>query len=148
MSDSRTLRFSFRFLQLLLGLLFLTTSLGKLLDNRGFSEVLRTYQLFPASLLMPLALSISLSEFFLGSWIILNLKTRLCANIALAINIFYLLLAVATNLRGLKLPNCGCFGVFLARPMTWMTVIEDIIVVFFSTTYVLLVRRSSYHEAH
>ncbi|MFM8316410.1 MAG: MauE/DoxX family redox-associated membrane protein, partial [Deltaproteobacteria bacterium] len=147
MNSSKTLRFSYRFLQLLLGLLFLTTSIGKLLDNMGFSAILRTYELFPSSLVMPLALTLSISEFFLGSWIVLNRKTRLCANIALGINIFYLLLAVATNLRGLKIPNCGCFGVFLARPMTWMTVIEDIIVVFFSTTYALLERRISYREA-
>ncbi|MBC8645596.1 MAG: hypothetical protein H7X85_00410, partial [Thermoanaerobaculia bacterium] len=27
--------------------------------------------------------------------------------------------------RGIAVPNCGCFGVFLARPLTWGTVLED-----------------------
>jgi hypothetical protein len=31
----------------------------------------------------------------------------------------------AAVLRGLKLANCGCFGVSFARPLGWSTVVED-----------------------
>jgi hypothetical protein len=30
-------------------------------------------------------------------------------------------------MRGLRLANCGCFGVFLPRPLGWSTVIEDLV---------------------
>ena len=37
-----------------------------------------------------------------------------------------LLSAVLVSLwRGLAIANCGCFGVFLARPLTSQTAIED-----------------------
>ena len=29
-------------------------------------------------------------------------------------------------LRGVKLANCGCFGVFLARPLRWTSPLEDL----------------------
>ena len=35
--------------------------------------------------------------------------------------------AVITLWRGLALANCGCFGVFLARPLTRQTVLEDVV---------------------
>ena len=123
---------TFRFL---LAILFLATSLGKLLDNRGFAEVLQTYQLFPSFTLMPLALAISLSEFTLGIFTLLNKKIKFCSKAILFINSLYLALAIVSNLRGLNIPNCGCFGVFLARPMTWNTVIEDAILVLVSLVF-------------
>jgi uncharacterized membrane protein YphA (DoxX/SURF4 family) len=44
-----------------LGVLFMATGIGKLLDNRAFAQVIATYQLaIPESLLLPLALSIAL----------------------------------------------------------------------------------------
>ena len=46
----------------LLCAVFLTTALGKLLDNRGFAQALGEYRLFPAPLLLPLGLAISLAE--------------------------------------------------------------------------------------
>ena len=43
------------FLRLFLGLLFTATGLAKLLDNRGFAEVIASYQLgLPGLLLLPL----------------------------------------------------------------------------------------------
>jgi hypothetical protein len=44
-------------------------------------------------------------------------------------------------LRGLKLPNCGCFGVFLVRPLGWSTVFEDLVLVGASLGLWVLVRR-------
>ncbi|MFH0340696.1 MAG: MauE/DoxX family redox-associated membrane protein [Chromatiales bacterium] len=56
-----------------LGLLFLATGLGKLLDNWGFAQVLASYRVeLPATLLLPLALAISLAEFAIGLNILLG----------------------------------------------------------------------------
>jgi len=108
--------------------LMTTTAIGKLLDNRGFAEVIATYQFgIPEPVLLPLALSVSLFELGLGLAILARLKLRGMAQLVVAVHAGYLALAAITNLRGLHLTNCGCFGVFLARPMTWMTVVEDAI---------------------
>ena len=41
---------------------------------------------------------------------------------------FYPSLAGALG-RGLGLENCGCFGVFLARPLEWYTPLEDAVLI-------------------
>jgi uncharacterized membrane protein YphA (DoxX/SURF4 family) len=106
----------------------LTTALGKLLDNRGFAAVIATYQFpIPEPLLLPLGLVVSLVELAIGLAILTGFQLRRAALFTVAVHVGYLSLAVITNLRGIALVNCGCFGVFLARPMTWYTVLEDAI---------------------
>ena len=34
-----------------------------------------------------------------------------------------------TTLRGMAVPHCGCFGVFWSRPLSWLTVSEDLVFV-------------------
>lgn len=117
------------FLRFFLGVLLVVTSIGKLLDNRGFAAVLETYQLFPSDILLPFGLFISLSELLLGIFILWGKNLFRCALLNLGIQVAYLILAITSNLRGLDIPNCGCFGVFLARPMTLWTIVEDAVLV-------------------
>jgi uncharacterized membrane protein YphA (DoxX/SURF4 family) len=117
-------------LRALFCVLLLTSALGKLLDNRGFAAVIGTYQFsIPEPLLLPLGLVVSLVELALGLAILMGFRLRSAAQLTVAAHLGYLSLAVITNLRGIALVNCGCFGVFLARPMTWYTVLEDAILV-------------------
>jgi hypothetical protein len=57
----------------------------------------------------------------------INLKINALA--ATALHICITLLATLTLLRGIKVANCGCFGVFWARPLTFITVMEDVFMV-------------------
>ena len=114
------------FLKVFLGVLFILTALGKLLDNRGFAKVLESYQLIPTALTLVIALCISLFELILGVAIFFR-NTALRAGWGMCfMNFGYTVLALVTNLRDIRLENCGCFGVFLPRPMTWGTVWEDL----------------------
>lgn len=121
-----------------LGLLFISTAIGKLLDNRGFADVLQTYRLFPTLILLPLGLLLSLSELILGIELIRQPKPFWPSCGIFLMNLGYAVLAAVTNLRGLKLNNCGCFGVFWARPMTWATVTEDVILAALSLAFCIL----------
>jgi hypothetical protein len=56
----------------------------------------------------------------------------------------YALWSAVSVLRGLKLPNCGCFGVFLARPLGWSTAVEDLVLVGASLGLWILVRRRAW----
>jgi len=115
-----------RSLQAFFGLLLLTTAVGKLLDNRGFAEVIATYQFFiPEPLLLPLGLAVSLVELAMAIAIFAGWQLTRLAQATILMHLGYMVLATITNLRDLELDNCGCFGVFLARPMAWSTVIED-----------------------
>ncbi len=110
-----------------LGLLFAATAIGKLLDNRGFAQVLDSYQLgMRNGALLPLGLAISLLELTIGLNILRGWALRLNVLATLVLHLGYAALALLTLLRGIPLANCGCFGVFLARPLTWATVAEDL----------------------
>ncbi len=117
-------------------LLVIATGVGKLLDNRGFADVILTYQFgIPHLLAMVLGLVVSMFELFLGIFIVLEKKQNRNAVLLILMHFGYVLLATLSNLRGLNLQNCGCFGVFWGRPLTWWTVIEDLILMLFSVLF-------------
>lgn len=119
-----------KYLRLLLiviiGPLLIATGLGKALDMHGYVQVLDTYQSFPSFLYWPIAIIVVAAEFATGIAILIPRFLRIGASAAVAMHIAYTLLALITLLRGIDVPNCGCFGVFLARPLGWNTVFEDL----------------------
>lgn len=115
-------------LRWLIALVLLGTALGKSLDLPGFAAVVGTYQVFPDWAFMPVALGITASEWLLGAWLIIGRRAPLACGVAALMHAAYAGWAALALLRGITVPNCGCFGVFLARPLTWQTVIEDSVV--------------------
>jgi uncharacterized membrane protein YphA (DoxX/SURF4 family) len=131
-----------------LGLLFVATGLGKLLDNRGFAQVLDSYQLgIPDAVLLPLGLSISLLELLIGLNILRGRALSVNVLATLVFHLTYAALALITLQRGIPLTNCGCFGVFFARPLMRSTVIEDLILAAISLVCWLLLRRQQVEKS-
>ena len=119
-------RLGYLFFKYAFALLFFATAIGKLLDNRGFAEVIGTYQLgIPENFLLPLALSVSFFELFVAYNIWREKWQKANAVILILNHLGYMTLAIVTLNRGIQLDNCGCFGVFLQRPLTQQTVWED-----------------------
>jgi hypothetical protein len=120
--------------------LLLTTAVGKLLDNRGFAQVISNYQLsIGEAYLLPLALFVSFFELSLGLSLIRSVQQKRNAILLILIHLGYSGLAALTLWRQIPLSNCGCFGVFWARPMTPMTLAEDVILVLLSVIFYFLV---------
>ncbi|MGH8658029.1 MAG: MauE/DoxX family redox-associated membrane protein [Gammaproteobacteria bacterium] len=127
-----------------LGALFLATGIGKLLDNRGFAQVIATYELgIPEPGLLPLALGISLLELAVGINILRGRRLKQNVLATLVFHIGYTALAATTLVRGLPIENCGCFGVFLARPLRWSMVGEDLALTAVSAVGVFLLSNRS-----
>jgi Methylamine utilisation protein MauE len=114
-------------LRVFLGLILLATAVGKLADVRGFAGVLRTYEAFPEASLLPLAAAIPIVELSLALLLFSGRGLQGAALAALTLHVLYAAWAALTLARGLQLSNCGCFGVFLARPLGWRTVLEDLV---------------------
>ncbi len=114
-------------LRVFLGLVLLATALGKLADIRGFAGVLRAYEAFPEASLFPLAAAIAIAELALALWLFSGRRLEGAALAALVVHVVYAAWAVLSLARGLRLENCGCFGVFLPRPLGWTTVAEDLV---------------------
>ena len=112
-------------LRWLIGSILLATAIGKALDVPGFAEVVGTYQVFPPVLWLPVAISMVVIEGILAVALLHGRHTKRAGLASTALHSVFTLWAAAALLRGLEIPNCGCFGVFLGRPLTWGTVGED-----------------------
>ena len=121
-----------RFLRFFIAVILLTTGLGKALDIPGFVEVLITYQAFADWMLYPVALGMIAAELILSFWLFSGRIIFWAAFSSLGLHTVFTLGASVTVMRGLDIPNCGCFGVFFARPLDGWTIVEDLVMVAFS----------------
>lgn len=107
------------------GVVLVATGLGKVLDIAGFVHVLAAYDLLPHWLNLGLAYSLPFIELATGICLIARLQLLMAACIAVGLHVLLLTAVVTTLWRGIAVANCGCFGVFLARPLTAGTAVED-----------------------
>ncbi len=121
-----------RFLRFFIAAILLTTGLGKALDIHGFVEILITYQAFADWMLYPVALGMIAAELILSFWLFSGRIIFWAAFSSLGLHTVFTLWASVTVMRGLDIPNCGCFGVFFARPLDGWTILEDLVMVAFS----------------
>lgn len=128
------------FLQYIIGIILLSTSIGKMLDVPGFILVLKTYQSFPEFSLSVVALTFVIVELKMAELLLFGKRLYAAAAASIVIHTFFTIGATVSLLRGLDIPNCGCFGVFLARPLTWGTVGEDLTMVAASVVLFMLVK--------
>jgi hypothetical protein len=127
--------------RLLLAAVLLATAIGKLLDVGGFAAVVATYRVLPESLLLPAALALTLAELALALWLLSGIRLASGALAAALLHAVYFVWSSAALARGLDIPNCGCFGVFWPRPLTWVTLVEDGVLVLVSLAIYRGVRR-------
>ena len=117
------------FLQFFVGGILVASGLGKSLDLAGFVEILRTYRVFPDEALWPIALTVTAIEWVLGVWLLSGRRLATGALAALLLNAGYAVWMTISLLRGLDLPNCGCYGVFFPQPLRWYSPLEDLVLV-------------------
>lgn len=127
--------------------LMLATAVGKLLDMPGFYAVLRTYQALPEVLIVPSAWAITALELVLAAWLVVGRWLKLAALAVVATHTMYLAWITTAWLRGLQLDNCGCFGVFLARPLTAQTIVEDLVLLLAAVALLLAARHQPWLRA-
>lgn len=109
----------------LIGGILLVAAIGKLLDNRFFAERLAAWQLFPSWSLLALGVVVSLSELLLAAWLFSGWRLAQVAVAAVLFHLGYIGGTVVTLLRGIRLPDCGCFGILFPHPLDWLMVWED-----------------------
>lgn len=106
-------------------LLLAATGGAKLLDMPGFYSIVASYQALPTALVLPAAWLLVLAELGLAAWLLWGRLLREAAVLLVLMHGIYLVWLLMALARGLKLPNCGCFGVYLAQPLTWYSPLED-----------------------
>ena len=145
---STTNRIVIGILRYFIASVLLLSGLGKLLDVPGFVQVLITYQAIPAWGLHLVAVTLILVELRISEWLFRDNTLVAGALGSLVLHSIFTLWTVVTLLRGVSVPNCGCFGVFFARPLTGWTVVEDFILVIASFYLLrLALKRGENHRA-
>ncbi len=114
-------------------LLLLASAIGKMLDMRGFYSVVASYQLLPHAIIGLAGWLLVGTEVGIACWLILKKSLPQAAIALIALHVIYFAWLTLALLRGLDIPNCGCFGVYFARPLTWLTLIEDAALIAFAT---------------
>lgn len=109
------------------GVVLLATGLGKMLDIPGFAEVVASYDLLPSAGNAFVAAFLPFFELGVGAALVAHWRVRQAALLAIALHGVLIFAVVSALSRGLEVPNCGCFGVFWARPLTGATLVEDLV---------------------
>lgn len=118
----------FETLRLFFGFIFLATSLGKLLDNRGFAAAIANYHLgIPSALLLWVALAVGLIELALAVSLLAGWRQRITTAVALGWNLLYLAVTGATLARGLRVANSAFLGVFDPAPLGWKSLAQSLL---------------------
>jgi len=112
---------------LFIGGVLLLAAIGKLLDNRYFSEVLAQWRLLPSWSLLPFGVVLSLLELALALWLFSGWRLAQAALLSVLFHLGYTSGTAITLLRGISLPDCGCFGILFAHPLDWPMAAEDAI---------------------
>ena len=137
-------RWSSGFVRGSVGFILVATGIGKAMDMDGFARVLATYDLLPTLGNTLTAYSLPFLELATGLGLLTRIRFRTAAWSAVLLHLIWLAIVLITLWRGLVLDNCGCFGVFWARPLTGQTVVEDTVLLAFS----LLVLRQAYGRGY
>ena len=126
--DPRRLPLVAGFLRLIFAALLLATGLAKLLDFPGFAAVVATYRVLPEVLTTPAAVLLTATELALGAWLLTGRRLPEAALATVALHLGYLAWLALALARGLDIPNCGCFGAYLPRPLSPATLAEDALI--------------------
>lgn len=122
-------------------LLLIAAAVGKLLDMQGFYGVVASYAVLPNAVIPPLAWMLAIGELALGLWLVSGRYFIQAAALVVTLHTVYLGWISLAWARGLDLDNCGCFGVYLARPLTGWRIVEDAVLLAAALVLLLLVHR-------
>ena len=109
------------------GAVLVATGTGKVLDLPGFADILAGYRLLAPWGDRLVAYTLPFVELATGWGLLTGLARRAAAASAVALHALLVSVVIATLWRGIPVENCGCFGVFLARPLGLHTLVEDLV---------------------
>ena len=114
------------FLRILLGLIFVISSWGKIRYPRVFAESLSAYQVLPDNLITLVALTLPWLELLAGLLLLVGYRVRGGALVIGAMSALFFLVVSSVIWRGLDL-SCGCFvGVEWAR-VNWRHLVLNLV---------------------
>lgn len=114
-------------LRLILGVTLVAMAAGQLASWPDVPDILAAYQLADGSALPLLAALLIAGELLAGGWFLARPRSRAAAPVWVytAVAVAWAGLAGQAYARGLTVPNCGCFGVYLSQSLNWFVLLQD-----------------------
>lgn len=106
-------------LRLILGAVLVAMAVGQLASWPDMPDILAAYQLADGLALPLLAALLIAGELLAGGWFLARPRSRAAAPVWVytAVAVAWAGLAGQAYARGLIVPNCGCFGVYLSQSL-------------------------------
>lgn len=123
--------------RVVLGAVFIYSSLDKIGNMPDFAKVILNYKILPVELVNLLAIFLPWLELVIGLCLIIGKFERASLILYSALLVVFIIALSQALIRGLDI-SCGCFSV---DPSTtsevWLRIIEDFIMLFFSVNLYL-----------
>ncbi len=97
------------FCRLALGVVFVVSALGKLLDPQDFAHAAAAFRILPVQTVNLFAMVLPWVEMICGALLIFNRKVPAAALILASLNAVFIVAIVSAMARGLDI-DCGCFS--------------------------------------
>ncbi len=124
-------------LRVFLGLIFVFSGIGKIIDVGAFSEIVKAYNLLPDSFVFHFSLLLSCVEIFLGMMFILKIWIRFASFVLLFLSVFFLFVLIY-GIYFVGIDECGCFGKFFDFGSGTLNLLKTFILAFLVFVYVWL----------
>jgi putative oxidoreductase len=118
--------------RLCIGLVFIVASIEKIAIPEIFAANIEAYQILPVPIINIVALIIPWLELICGIFLISGVFLRSSSFISSVLLIAFIFLLSSAIMRGLKI-DCGCFGASGKSEVSWVRVIEDILLLLLGT---------------
>lgn len=117
--------------RVVLGALFIYSSMDKIANMPDFAKIILNYKILPVELVNLMAIFLPWLEFVTGLLLVIGKFERAALVIYTTLLVIFILALSQALVRGLDI-SCGCFSV---EPSTtsevWLRIIEDIVMLFF-----------------
>ncbi len=126
-------------MRIVLGLLFIVTSLLKFHNLKGFSVIVASYDVLPKKLVRPLAYIQPFAEFVVGCWILSGRQLFYAAIAGLLLMVVANTFVLFALIKKRKMDNCGCYGVAVKVPLTWKKFYENLVWILLFVFFIIAV---------
>ena len=114
----------------ILGTIFILAGISKVFRTASFARALRKFELLPNSLVAPISVAVPILELLCGLVLVLGVVPSLAA-LLLVISLIAFTTFIGRALIERKKIECGCFGPTAPRPITWWTVVRNMVLLCF-----------------
>jgi putative oxidoreductase len=96
------------FFKVLMGALFVISSITKISDPASFVDSIANYKILPKTLLMPMAIVVPWIQMLAGVMLVLDIYAQSSAFIVSGLLVVYIIAITSAYVRGIDI-DCGCF---------------------------------------